>query len=218
MAGAVTGPGPGRLAAAGERGTGPPGGSRGAGRFDPSTAVTTVHNSNLSSWPANLLAVIDRDLAARARFLAALEGGQTVSAAARAAGVNRATPYQWAKRGDPELAAAIEQARLRGGRGRRRGAPKGPPGRVAASGPAAGAPEPGDRRERALAVLDQLARDPAVAARDRIAAAAKLVSSLPAGVVTAATPAAAAPETPGDGGRLLVLDRAREFLAKARAT
>ena len=162
--------------------------------------------------------MIDRDLAARARFLAALEGGATVTAAAKSAGLSRQTVYAWRSRGgDPELAAALEAARLRGGRGRRRGAPGGPPVPVAASAPTAGAPEPGARRERALAVLDQLASDPTVAARDRISAAAKLVSSLPAVAVTPA-PAVAAPETPGDGGRLLVLDRAREFLAKARAT
>ena len=155
--------------------------------------------------------MIDRDLAARARFLAALEGGATVSAAARAAGVNRATPYQWAKRGDPELAAAIEQARLRGGRGRRRGAPKGPPGRVAASGPAAGAPEPGDRRERALAVLDQLASDPTVAARDRISAA-RALAALPGVPSPAVEPAKGG----GQGPPLRLLDRA-EAVERARA-
>ena len=156
--------------------------------------------------------MIDRDLAARARFLAALEGGATVTAAAKSAGLSRQTVYAWRSRGgDPELAAAIEQARLRGGRGRRRGAPKGPPGRVAASGPAAGAPEPGDRRERALAVLDQLASDPTVAARDRISAA-RALAALPGVPSPAAEPAKGG----GQGPPLRLLDRA-EAVERARA-
>ena len=49
----------------------------------------------------------ERDIKARARFLAELRGGATVSAAAKAAGLSRQAPYNWVKRGDAEVAEAM---------------------------------------------------------------------------------------------------------------
>lgn len=72
------------------------------------------------------MSLLERDVAGREAFLAALSGGASVTAACRAAGINRSTPYQWLRRGgDAELEAALEAARARGGRGRR--APPAPP-------------------------------------------------------------------------------------------
>ena len=73
----------------------------------------------------------ERDERARAVVLAALASGQNVTAAARAAGVARQTPYQWADRGDLEMRDAIAAAK----RGRPADAP--PP---IAGAPAAAAP------------------------------------------------------------------------------
>jgi transposase-like protein len=56
----------------------------------------------------------ERDEIARARVLEALRSGKSVTAAAKAGGVARQTPYQWADRGDAEMQAALEaRARLR---------------------------------------------------------------------------------------------------------
>lgn len=46
---------------------------------------------------------------ARTVVLAALGRGESISAAARSAGVSRAAIYQWASRGDQEVAAALER-------------------------------------------------------------------------------------------------------------
>ena len=54
-----------------------------------------------------------RNAGARRTVLAALKRGATVAAAAREAGVSRRTPYQWAYRGDTEMAAALKARRDR---------------------------------------------------------------------------------------------------------
>lgn len=56
----------------------------------------------------------ERDERARAKVLEALGAGATVTAAARAAGVARQTPYQWADRGDTEMEGALAAAKARG--------------------------------------------------------------------------------------------------------
>lgn len=52
----------------------------------------------------------ERDEVARSAVLAALAAGASVTAAARAGGVARQTPYQWADRGDEEMREALEAA------------------------------------------------------------------------------------------------------------
>lgn len=53
----------------------------------------------------------ERDERARAKVLAELAAGRSVTAAAKAAGVARTTPYQWADRGDDQMREALESAR-----------------------------------------------------------------------------------------------------------
>lgn len=53
----------------------------------------------------------ERDEAARAKVLAALGRGESVTAAAKAGGVARQTPYQWADRGDLEMRDALAAAK-----------------------------------------------------------------------------------------------------------
>jgi LmbE family N-acetylglucosaminyl deacetylase len=55
-----------------------------------------------------------RDQAAREKVLEALRAGRNVTEATRAAGVHRGTPYQWAERGDAEIAAALAAGPGRG--------------------------------------------------------------------------------------------------------
>lgn len=57
----------------------------------------------------------ERDEAARAKVLAALGRGESVTAAAKAGGVARQTPYQWADRGDLEMRDALAAAKRGGG-------------------------------------------------------------------------------------------------------
>lgn len=68
------------------------------------------------------MGLIDRDQAARRCFIDGLAAGLDVQAAARAAGIARQTPYQWAKRGDVEVDRALEARGALGGRGRSRAA------------------------------------------------------------------------------------------------
>lgn len=51
----------------------------------------------------------ERDERARALVLEALAQGRSVTAAAKAAGVARTTPYQWAERGDDQMREALER-------------------------------------------------------------------------------------------------------------
>lgn len=68
----------------------------------------------------------ERDERARQVVLRALGRGESVTAAARAAGVARTTPYQWADRGDLEMRDALASAK-RGGGGRPPAASPAPP-------------------------------------------------------------------------------------------
>src|SRR5687768_13605769 len=52
----------------------------------------------------------ERDETARRAVIEALNGGESVSAAARVAKIARRTIYQWRDRGDPEIEAALERA------------------------------------------------------------------------------------------------------------
>jgi transposase-like protein len=74
----------------------------------------------------------ERDERARAKVLEVLASGGSVTAAAKAAGVARQTPYQWADRGDTEMADALAASKQRGrgeGKGDGPGAPRAAPAR-----------------------------------------------------------------------------------------
>lgn len=161
----------------------------------------------------------ERDEAARAAVLAALRAGAAVTTAARGAGLARQTPYQWARRGDEEMREALEQARARGGRGRRRSAPREPrPAPAVGSEPRPAAAGDSDRRERALAVLEQLMLDVPLPARDRIAAAGRLMAGLPsapAPVLPEAVEAVQAEDLRARQERAALVERARRLVAGA---
>lgn len=74
----------------------------------------------------------ERDERARAKVLEVLAAGGSVTAAAKAAGVARQTPYQWADRGDDEMRDALAGSKRRGrgeGKGDGPGAPRAAPAR-----------------------------------------------------------------------------------------
>lgn len=131
----------------------------------------------------------ERDTKARAAFLAALEDGASVAAAARAAGVKRQTPYQWAQRGDSEVGQALEAARARGGRGQRTDLLRASePESVAAVPPE----EASELRRLAVDRLRRVLEDDHQETKDHIAAARVALSV----VVPRPSPAAPAPAAP----------------------
>lgn len=144
----------------------------------------------------------EHDAVARQRFLEAMRGGASVTAAARTAGVARQTPYGWSEK-DADVAAALEGAKGRGGRGR----PRGP------------AADPGadDLRGLALGQLRLMLENKATEDRDKVAAARVILTATTPPKVTPAAPAASAEVDERTEARERAAADGRAFILKIKS-